>query len=80
MTISLLSLALGAAAALVVGWAIRNEESGRRVRRAAVVGLPAIAVLTAWALWQNTFPATFGPFVGIMLVIAVAGNGSPGGS
>jgi hypothetical protein len=44
-----------------------------------VSGALLLTALTLWALWHNTFPATFGPFVVVTLAISDTRRNLPPG-
>lgn len=56
-------------------WALRGTGGRRRALMALSAGLPVLVVLTAFALWHDRFPATFGPFVVVCFLIAAAERG-----
>ena len=75
MTATLLSILLGLICGGILAFAVRGTDGTRRVWRSVVAGLPLMVAMTAWALWRNSFPATFGPFVLVTGWIAIAGRG-----
>lgn len=56
------SILIGLAAGIAVGWLVRGVPQKARIRRVAILGIPLIIAMTAWAAWKETFPATFAPF------------------
>ena len=75
MTVNLLSILLGLLCGGILGFAVRGTDGSRRAWRSFLTGLPLLVAMTAWALWRNSFPATFGPFVLVTGWLAIAGRG-----
>ena len=56
----LVSIGLGLACGVIFVWSMRGVPSAKRGIRTVAVGLPILVILTAWASWRGSFPATFG--------------------
>ncbi|MGW3106691.1 hypothetical protein [Streptomyces sp. NPDC001100] len=72
MMITIISGAMGLAGATATHLVTRNRVGRERVRLGLAAGLTSVLLLTVWAVWRNQFPATFAPFVLIMLWTGIA--------
>jgi hypothetical protein len=68
---NLVSIGIGLLLGGVLAVALRGIRGRGRVRRGLAVSLPSIILMTVWALWRNSFPATFGPYTMACLWISL---------
>jgi hypothetical protein len=69
--VSLISIGSSLVCSAAVALAVRNRAGKERRSYGLATGLPSVGLLTAWAMWQNQFPASLGPFTFVTLWVGL---------